>query len=477
MNSIARQWIAGRSSSMAKLLPLILLSTVMLGQGTKITPPKNKYTLAEDVKVGQEAAAQVRREMPILPEDGEVDRYVERVGQRLVAAISPDFNHSEFRYEFSVVNASDINAFALPGGPMFVNRGMIEAAHSEGEMAGVMAHELSHVALRHGTAQATKSESAGIQLGALGGAILGAIIGGNVGDVVAQGSQIGLGTYMLKFSREYETDADVLGAQIMARAGYDPRDLGNMFKTIEAQGGSGGPQWMSDHPNPGNRYERINQEAAKLTIATDRRNGEQEFAQAQSTLKRMAPAPTMAEIAKSTKPTTTKTPSGDTPVSGKPEIPSSSYRTFDGGRFRLSIPNNWKDFADTDSATFAPQGAYGTFQGQSVFTHGAIAGVSSVSSNDLAKVSEQYVAGVIHGNAYLQASGKALSAKLGGKNALKRTLTGTSPVTGQLEAVDIYTSLIGDRQLFYLVQVVPSAEKKTYTKAFAQMLTSTSFSK
>jgi hypothetical protein len=335
---------------------------------------------------------------------------------------------------------------------------------------------LSHVALRHGTAQATKSQSAGIQLGALGGAILGAIIGGNVGDVVAQGSQIGLGTYMLKFSREYETQADVLGAQFMARAGYDPRDLGNMFKTIEAQGGSGGPQWLSDHPNPGNRYERINQEAATLSISTNRRNGEQEFAQAQSTLKRMPPAPSMAEIAKSTKPTTTNTPSGDTPVSGKPEPPSNSYRNFDSGRFRLSIPNNWKEFADKDSATFAPPGAFGTSQGQSVFTHGAIAGVSSVSSNDLAKVSDQYVAGVLHGNAYLQVSGNAQRTVVGGKSALKRTLTGTSPVTGKVEAVDIYTCLIGDRQLFYLVQVVPSAETKTYKNAFTQMLNSARFS-
>lgn len=472
MDSRPLQLAAGQSRSIAPILVLFFLTALVLGQSTTIIPPKNSYKLTDDVKVGQDAAAQVRKEMPILPEDGEVDSYVERVGQRLVAAIPAEFSHPEFKYEFSVVNASDINAFALPGGPMFVNRGMIEAAHSEGEMAGVMAHELSHVALRHGTAQATKSQSAGIQLGALGGAILGAVIGGNVGDAVAQGSQIGLGTYMLKFGREYETQADVLGTQFMARAGYDPRDLGNMFKTIEAQGGSGGPQWLSDHPNPGNRYERITQEAGKLSISPNHRNGEQEFTQAQAALKRMAPAPTMAEIAKSTKPTATKTPSSDTPVPGKPEVPSNSFRTFDAGRFHLSVPSNWKEFADKDSVTFAPPGAYGTFEGQSVFTHGAITGVTDVSSSDLAKVSDQYVAGVLHGNAYLQASGKAQPAKLGGKSALKRSLTGTSPVTRKIETVDIYTFLIGDRQLFYMVQVVPGAEKNAYTKAFAQMVKS-----
>ncbi len=134
---------------------------------------------------------------------------------------------------------SEINAFALPGGPMYINRGMIEAAHTQGEVAGVMAHELSHVALRHGTAQATKATK--YEIGTLLGTVVGAIIGGNVGSAVAQGTQFGLGTAFLRFSREFERDADLLGSHIMAAAGYDPREMASMFKTIEDQGGSGGP--------------------------------------------------------------------------------------------------------------------------------------------------------------------------------------------------------------------------------------------
>src|SRR5207253_10760073 len=95
--------------------------------------------------------------------------------------------HSEFRYSFEPVNVREINAFALPGGPMFVNRGMIEAARTEGEVAGVMAHELSHVVLRHGTAQASKATK--YEIGEIAGAVLGAIIGGTLGNVVAQGTQ------------------------------------------------------------------------------------------------------------------------------------------------------------------------------------------------------------------------------------------------------------------------------------------------
>src|SRR2546423_10345737 len=134
------------------------------------------------------------------------------IGQRLVAAIPVEFQHPEFNYRFKVGNASDINAFALPGGPMYVNRGMIQTARNEGEIAGVMAHELSHVALRHATAQATKQSSAGNTarslLLILGGAAVGGQAGAELGAVAAQ-------SFMLKYSREYESQADALGAIIM----------------------------------------------------------------------------------------------------------------------------------------------------------------------------------------------------------------------------------------------------------------------
>ena len=129
---------------------------------------------------------------------------------------------------------------------MFVNRGMVEAATTEGQVAGVMAHELAHVLLRHGTANATKAQNA--QLGALAGAIAGAVIGGRVGTAVQQGSQFGLGTWLLKYSREYEKQADLLGAQMMARAGYDPNELARMFETIEKQAKSRGGAGVAERP-------------------------------------------------------------------------------------------------------------------------------------------------------------------------------------------------------------------------------------
>src|SRR3954463_8169883 len=177
----------------------VLASSIAFGQ-TRIVAPDNNYTPAQDVEMGRQAAAEARKTLPLMRDDN-VTSFVEETGRRLVAAIPAELRHPEFQYTFEVVNVKEINAFALPGGPMFVNRGMIEAAHNDGEVAGVMAHELSHVLLRHGTAQASKATK--YEVGQVAGAVLGAIIGGGWGQVVSQGTQFGLGTAFLRFSPEY----------------------------------------------------------------------------------------------------------------------------------------------------------------------------------------------------------------------------------------------------------------------------------
>jgi predicted Zn-dependent protease len=227
--------------------------------------------------------------------DVPTDAVVERIGRRLVAAVPPRFRQPAFRYTFDVANLREINAFALPGGPMFLNRGMLQAARTDDEVAGVMAHELSHVVLRHGTLQAAKAQK--FQLGAIAGQVLGSIVGGKKGAIIAQGSQIGLGTYFMKYSREYEREADFLGAQIMARAGYDPRQMANMFRTIQREGGSRGPEWLSDHPDPGNRYTAINREAASLRV-NGRADTGPAFESVHARLERMPPAPSTAQFAR-----------------------------------------------------------------------------------------------------------------------------------------------------------------------------------
>jgi predicted Zn-dependent protease len=252
--------------------------------------------VADDVRLGQEAAAEARRTLPLM-RDRPVTSFVAALGRRLVSGVPSHLRHARFDYSFDTVNVRDLNAFALPGGPTFVNRGMLEAARSEGEVAGVLAHEISHIVLRHGTAQASKATK--YQLGELAGAVLGSVIGGTVGSVVAQGTSFGLNTAFLRFSRDFERQADLLGAQIMARAGYDPREMANMFRTIEARGGGGGPEWLSSHPNPGNRYEAISHEATLLRI-DDRVDDSRAFARAHEHLRSLPPAPSTAQVMRRT---------------------------------------------------------------------------------------------------------------------------------------------------------------------------------
>jgi predicted Zn-dependent protease len=281
-----------RRTSTALVVALLLSAT--LSAQTRIDPRPNSFRPAQDVELGRQAAAEVRQQLPML-NDRATENLVEQIGARLVAQIPARFRQPGFRYSFDVVNLREINAFALPGGPMFLHRGMLQAARTDGEVAGVMAHELSHVILRHGTLQASKAQK--FQLGAIAGQVLGAIVGGRKGAIIAQGSQLGLGTYFLKYSREYEREADLLGAQIMARAGYDPRQMANMFRTIEEQGGSSGPEFLSDHPNPGNRYAAINHEAVALNVA-GRANTNAAFQSVKARLAQMPPAPTTAQVAR-----------------------------------------------------------------------------------------------------------------------------------------------------------------------------------
>src|SRR5688572_21175734 len=269
-----------KRQSTAAVIALLVTSLSIVDAQTRVTAPSNKYSPADDVKLGREAAAEVQKQMPMLNDD-RVDDYVGRIGERLVRSIPAEFQHNEFRYTFDVVNLREINAFALPGGPMYAHRGMIEKAGTEAEVAGVLAHEISHVALRHGTAQA--SAAGKYQMGQIGSAILGAIIGGRTGAAVSQVGQFGFGTAFLKYGREYEKQADILGAQIMARAGYDPRAMASMFRTIEQEGGGRAPEWMSNHPNPGNRAEYITREAQSLRVTNPVQNT-QDFQSVQARL-------------------------------------------------------------------------------------------------------------------------------------------------------------------------------------------------
>jgi hypothetical protein len=395
-----------------------------------------------------------------------VEDYVERIGDRLVREVPAELEQPAFRYSFDVVNLKEINAFALPGGPMFLHRGMIEAAGTEGEMAGVMAHELSHVILRHGTAQATKGEK--FQIGAIAGQVLGAIIGGTAGSVISQGSQFGLGAYFLKYGREYEREADLLGAQIMARAGYDPRHMANMFRTIEKQGGARGPEWLSSHPNPGNRYEAINREAATLQVQGSA-GSPAEFNAVQARLRQMPAAPTAEQVARAQQ-QGRRVPVGTAGRGTRVAPPSSRWQTHQPGNFlRLNVPANWQAIGGQGTITYAPDGGYFENQGQTAFTHGVEVGVVQNQNGNLQGATDSLLQGFARSNPQLRRQAGYRRATVGGRPALTATLSNVSDVTGAREYVELTTVQLDDGSVLYLVGVAPQQEAGTYRNAFARV--------
>jgi len=444
-----------------------LTLTLTISAQTRIVAPKNNYQPEDDVKLGREAAAEVQKELPLLG-DERLEEYVQRIGNTLVAAIPTEFQHPQFHYSFDVVNQKEINAFALPGGPMFLNRGMIEAAKTEGEVAGVMAHELSHVALRHGTAQATKAQK--FQIGSVLGQIAGAIVGGTAGSIISQGTQFGLGATFLKYSREYESQADILGAQILARAGYQPREMANMFKTIEAEGGSNGPQWLSSHPNPGNRYDAIIREAKSLPVQGHAETGQ--FAEIQSRLHGMPPAYTAEQIAKGQARGNPRggTTSARTTVSVEP--PSTQFRQSSPfGFMTLSLPANWSEVGGDDTGTtYAPPGGYRESSGRlEGVTHGFQVGIGGKSSGNLTQDTDQIVSAFAQSNPQLKREGTYSRDTVAGRPGVRATLLNQSDITGKPETISLATTTLNDGRIVYFVGVAPQRDARTYDEVFKRV--------
>ncbi|MGI8554756.1 MAG: M48 family metallopeptidase [Pyrinomonadaceae bacterium] len=469
MKSLRMKNYGRNLTAVALFCTMFVMPLAAFGQ-TRIVAPNNKYSVQDDVKLGQQAAREVEQQMPML-NDYQSQQYLQSVGERLVAAIPPEYQHPEFRYTFKIVNAADINAFALPGGPMFVNRGMIEAAQNEGEMAGVMAHELSHVALRHGTAQATEQNKPLKQVAGIGSVLLGAILGGQAGAAIGQ--TLYRGFLVNPYSREYETQADTLGSQIMARAGYDPRDLANMFKTIERQGGGGTPEFLSDHPNPENRFENINREASMLRVSPEPIKITQGFLRTKRYLESLPPAPSAGQQAAQGQGRGNGNGEGTSNgrYESRVEYPSSRMRNNNLGVAAVNTPENWQVVNQSNNEIwFAPQGAYGN-QG---ITRGALVGIAQNSGGNFQQATTNYVNGILQaqGNQYLRARSNYQRTYIGGRSGLAIALSGTSPITGRTETDTIYTTQLRDGSLFYVVTVVPQNEASNYNYAFRNMIRS-----
>jgi Zn-dependent protease with chaperone function len=431
--------------------------------GDPLKPGFNLFSRQQDVQLGEESAQQVvQKSQPVRNQF--LQDYVNRVGQRL--AQQPEARDSGFQFRFSVLNDPQVNAFALPGGPMFIYTGLLKIIDNEGELAGVMGHEMSHVILRHGTHEASKQ-----QFIALPAALAGQIAGSG-GTMLGRLTQLGIGlganSVLLKFSRTAESEADALGSHIMAEAGYDPMEMAHLFQKLEATGGSSGLEFLSDHPNPGNRVQAIEAEIRHLPA---RQYGYQTGDyQKMKTELASVPAPAQASTFRS----------GSSSAAPASADVTGGYRTLQARRFALNVPANWQVFQnqDSDSATVVPQG--GLTEGRNGRQEVRLGAILSYFpedqlSGDLGKDTDDLISHLHAQNPNLHATPRPHSLRVDGYNALVTELTSDSQFGAQ-EWDRLLT--VGTKQgLFYLVFVTPFAQAPAATPAFDEMVRSLRFAR
>ena len=227
------------------VLPALLVLSVASGSAMAI------ISVQQEIEMGRGAQQEVRKQVPQVS-DTAVKSYIAGIGRRLAARAGGP----KYPYTFTTANYREINAFALPGGPVWINRGTIAAAANEAQVASVLAHEVAHIAQRHAADQISSQL---VTNGLIG--LLGAFLGNDRSAQTAQlGARVLAGSYMLKFSRDDEREADTVGAAILRRAGWDAREMAAFMETLRREQGRDPASlevFLSSHPAPAERAARL----------------------------------------------------------------------------------------------------------------------------------------------------------------------------------------------------------------------------
>lgn len=434
---------------------------------TALKPGWNMFSAAQDVELGQQASAEVARQVLML-NDSRVDNYLNNLGQRL-SANAPGYN---FPYTFKTVNDRGINAFALPGGHIYINRGVIEASDNEAQLASVMAHEISHVALRHGTNQASKASAAQMPL-----AILGGLLGSNsTGAALAQlGAGFTVNSILLKYSRDAESQADLMGTQILFDSGLDPRAMGQFFGKIQ---GKNGVAFFSDHPNPDRRIETVNEEVSRLGGSQRiSANASQDFAQIKRYVQSLpAPRPNQLQSEQQQN------------VPGQPEGTSGRFSTFENSVLRIDYPDNWQAYGQGDAVTIAPRGGMvNDGNGNQALAYGVVVniyepqsdrygqqlqgpGFGQGSGTSLEQATDQLVATLQQSNRNMRVVRRHGNIDVNGERGLSTYLSNDSPQQGGGRETNWLITLPRPEGLLFVAFTAPEREFQRYESAFQQML-------
>ena len=458
-------------------------------------PGHPRMTREQQERFGLQAAAQIYQQMPVLPDSSPETQYIQALGKRLAAVIPPD---RSWPYQFHVVAQKEVNAFALPGGPMFVNIGTIAMVDNEAELAGVMAHEMSHVYMQH---SAKQQQHASLVNGIAG--IVGAIAGGfgDLGTLAASGIQFGAGSLMLKYSRGDEAQADAVGAIILWKAHFNPVALADFFKKLQGES-KNGPQFLSDHPNPGNRDAAIKKEIRDWPprnytpdspqFATVRSQAAAFHSYTAQQIAAGAKSGRWAEynaskgaIFKGLPSSANSTSSTTGPTASVPFAPfsavqpSSNFRAANIGEVTIDRPDNWHVMpGQQSSVTIAPTaGASGAAVAYGVVIESVTLDASATS---IQQTTTSIAQSLESGDDNMKQIGDLRTVSVDGMQAGTMQLTSVSPMPGQNGSKQPERDWLvvvprGGGTVIYFVFVAPQSDFAQLRPTFEKMLGSVRF--
>jgi Zn-dependent protease with chaperone function len=443
-------------------------------------------TRQDQEQLGLKASAEVYKQMPVLPDSSPATQYVQQLGRKLGIVIPQD---KSWPYQFHVIPQKEINAFALPGGPIFVNIGTIQAADNEAELAGVIAHEMAHVYMQHSAKQASKASLANVLVG-----IAGAVLPGSAaGNLAKLGIQIGASGIFMKYSRADEAQADAVGAVIMYKAGYNPKALADFFVKLEKETGAAarGPQFLSDHPNPGNRQTAISKQVAPWPPKSYLGTGDAFFRAHQEAGK--IKAYTGKEIAEGSKsglwaqqnqaggvvPANLPPPANVSGGSSNPENslnqikPGSHFKELQKNGFTISHPDNWQPGEGFGGVTIAPPAGITP----EAISYGVIIADAPLNNGvTLDQATETLIQGFVQSNPGMQTGGATTSLQVNGKHGRSAFLLGDSPIQENGKPIPerdwVVTVQNSQGGMTYLVFVAPDRDFKQLNPVFEKMLES-----
>lgn len=415
--------------------------------------------IEKDIEIGRQASQEVPKQMAVID-----DPTIQPVIDRMIRNLTANGRAGDYPYSIRLVYEDSINAFAFPGGAMFIHTGLIRRADNEEQVAGVLAHEVSHVALRHGIANMVRAQRAQTFAG-IGGALAGIFLGGGAAGGLAQ---MGIGltaqTLMLKYSRGAETEADLLGTRLMNAAGYNPIEMARFFEKLEAEAGRGSKleEFFASHPNPGNRVRSVEEEIQLLPRNQYNAARQDEFLRAKTAIASIKP------------PARPKPAAGG--GAGRVSQTSGGMQRYAGQTFAMEFPQGWQVFGSqgsADNVTLAPRDAIKQTQDGTQVGLGTIVSLAQ-SAGELRRSTEAFLRQIQEANPSMQI-GQSRQLTVGGAPAILTQVSTQSPFGGN-ETVYLLTVDRG-QFLWTAAFITPDQQLQKAQPVFERMIRSVQFAR